>query len=83
MASTLNDKFAEGQAASMEQQLSNLAREAGIGPSVPSTSMKTSRPRRQRVIDWRIGAMRLSSVLCRQHPLASLPGCGHPPLIRR
>ena len=44
MASTLNDKFAEGQAASMEQQLSNLAREAGIGPSVPPTSMKTSRP---------------------------------------
>jgi hypothetical protein len=37
MASTLNDKFAEGQAASMEQQLSNLAREAGIGPSVPPT----------------------------------------------
>ena len=36
MASTLNDKFAEGQAASLEQQLSNLAREVGISPSDPA-----------------------------------------------
>jgi len=56
MASTLNDKFAEGQAAGLEQQLSNLAREAGISPSAPPTSMKTSRPplaTRHRLSDWR------------------------------
>ena len=69
MASTLNDKFAEGQAASMEQQLSNLAREAGIGPSVPSTSMKTSRPppaTSHRLADWRhaafVGSLSAASI---------------------
>jgi len=69
MASTLNDKFAEGQAASMEQQLSNLAREAGIGPSVPPTSMKTSRPPQatsHRLADWRhaafVGSLSAASI---------------------
>ena len=59
MASTLNDKFAEGQAASLEQQLSNLAREAGISPSAPPTSMKTSRAppaTSHRLADWRHAA---------------------------
>ena len=69
MASTLNDKFAEGQAASMEQQLSNLEREAGIGPSVPPTSMKTSRPppaTSHRLADWRhaafVGSLSAASI---------------------
>ena len=56
MASTLNEKFAEGQAASLEQQLSNLAHEAGISSSAPPTSMKTSRPppaTSHRLADWR------------------------------
>jgi hypothetical protein len=56
MASTLNEKFAEGQAGSLEQQLSNLAHEAGISPSAPPTSMKTSRPppaTSHRLADWR------------------------------
>jgi hypothetical protein len=44
MASTLNEKFAEGQAASLEEQLSNLAREAGVSPSAAPTSMTMSRP---------------------------------------
>jgi hypothetical protein len=60
MASTLNDTFAETRAASMEQQLSNLAREAGIGPSVPPTSTKTSRPplaTSHRLPDWRYVAL--------------------------
>jgi hypothetical protein len=56
MASTLNEKFAEGQAASLEQQLSNLAHEAGISSSASPTSMKTSRPppaTSHRLADWR------------------------------
>jgi hypothetical protein len=40
MASTLDDKFAEGQ---IEDCLSNLLTEAGVGPSGPSASIKTSR----------------------------------------
>jgi TolA-binding protein len=59
MASTLNDKFAEGQAESLEQQLSNLAREAGINSSAPPTSMTTSRPplaTSHRLADWRFVA---------------------------
>ena len=69
MASTLNDKFAEGQAASMEQQLSNLAREAGISPSAPPTSMKTSRAPPatiHRLADWRhvafVGSLLAASI---------------------
>ena len=43
MDSMLDDRFAEGQIASLEEQLSNLAREAGVSPSAPPTSMTTSR----------------------------------------
>ena len=43
MDSTLDDKLAEGRLASLEEQLSNLAREAGFNPSDPPTSMKTFR----------------------------------------
>jgi len=43
MDSQLDDKPAEGQLASFEEQLSNLAREAGVNPSDPPTSMKTFR----------------------------------------
>ena len=60
MDSTLNDKFAEGQIASLEQQLSNLEHEAGISPSAPPTSMKTSRPPPatiHRLADWRYVAL--------------------------
>ncbi|MBT1509505.1 hypothetical protein KIP88_03230 [Bradyrhizobium sp. SRL28] len=56
MASTLNETFAAGQAGSLEQQLSNLAREVGISPSAPPTNMKTSRPppaASHRLADWR------------------------------
>jgi hypothetical protein len=56
MDSTLDDRFAEGQIASLEEQLSNLAREAGVSPSAPPTSMKTSRAPPatiHRLADWR------------------------------
>jgi regulator of replication initiation timing len=56
MDSTLNVKLAEGQVASVEQQLSNLAREAGISPSAPPTTMEMSRPppaTSHRLADWR------------------------------
>ncbi|QHO74750.1 hypothetical protein ACH79_21055 [Bradyrhizobium sp. CCBAU 051011] len=56
MNSSLEDRLAEGQIASLDQQLSNLAREVGIGPSVPPTSMNTSRPppaTSHRLADWR------------------------------
>src|SRR6202022_256107 len=43
MDSTLDDKLAEGQFASLEGQLSNLAREAGVNSSDPPTTMKTFR----------------------------------------
>jgi TolA-binding protein len=43
MDSTLDDKLAEGQIESWEGRLSNLAREAGVSPSAPPTSMKTFR----------------------------------------
>jgi outer membrane murein-binding lipoprotein Lpp len=43
MDSTLDDKLAEGQIESWEERLSNLAREAGVSPSAPPTSMKTFR----------------------------------------
>jgi hypothetical protein len=36
MDSMRDDKLAEGQIASLEQQFSNLAREVGISPSVPA-----------------------------------------------
>jgi outer membrane murein-binding lipoprotein Lpp len=43
MDSTLDDRLAEGQIESWEERLSNLAREAGVSPSAPPTSMMTSR----------------------------------------
>ena len=69
MDSTLNDKLAEGQVASLEEQLSNLAREAGVGPSVPPASMKTSRAPPatiHRLADWRyvafVGSLLAASI---------------------
>jgi hypothetical protein len=56
---TLDDSVAEGQIASLEEQLSNLTREAGVSPSAPPTSMKTSRAPLatiHRLADWRYGA---------------------------
>ena len=61
MNSTLDDKLADGQIASLEEQLSNLAREAGVSSSArptrtPPTSMKTSRAPLapiHRLADWR------------------------------
>jgi outer membrane murein-binding lipoprotein Lpp len=43
MDSTLDDRLAEGQIASLEEQFEKLAREVGLSPSAPPTSMKTSR----------------------------------------
>ena len=69
MDSTLDDKFAEGQIASLEEQLSNLAREAGVSPSAPPTSMKTSRAPLatiHRLADWRhvafVGSLLAASI---------------------
>ena len=57
MDSMLDDRFAEGQIASLEEQLSNLACEAGVSPSAPPTSMTTSRaPLATRLADWRYAA---------------------------
>src|SRR5262245_54777617 len=42
MKSILDDKLEEGQITSLEEQLSNLAREAGVNPSAPPASMKKS-----------------------------------------
>src|SRR5258705_12399351 len=59
MDSTLDDSLAEGQIASLEEQLSNLTREAGVSPSAPPTSMKTSRPPLatiHRLANWRFVA---------------------------
>jgi hypothetical protein len=69
MDSTLDDRFAEGQIASLEEQLSNLAREAGVSPSAPRTSMKTSRAPLKtihRLADWRymafVGSLLAASI---------------------
>ncbi|WBL77270.1 hypothetical protein I3J27_30255 [Bradyrhizobium xenonodulans] len=55
MDSTLDDKLSEGRFASLEEQLSNLAREAGVSPSAPPTSMRTFSPPPtiQELADWR------------------------------
>jgi outer membrane murein-binding lipoprotein Lpp len=65
----LDDRFAEGQIASLEEQLSNLAREAGVNPSAPQTSMKTSRAPLatiHRLADWRhvafVGSLLAASI---------------------
>jgi len=67
--STLDDKLAEGQIASLEEQLSNLACEAGVSPSAPPTSMKTSRAPLatiHRLADWRyvafVGSLLAASI---------------------
>jgi outer membrane murein-binding lipoprotein Lpp len=74
MNSTLDDKLADGQIASLEEQLSNLAREAGVSPSarptrIPPTSMKTSRAPLaaiHRLADWRyvafVGSLLAASI---------------------
>jgi hypothetical protein len=69
MDSTLDDKLAEGQFASFEEQLSNLAREAGVNPSAPPTSMKTFRAPPATIYglaDWRylafVGSLLAASI---------------------
>ncbi len=69
MDSTLDDSLAEGQIASLEEQLSNLTREAGVSPSAPPTSMKTSRAPLatiHRLADWRyvafVGSLMAASI---------------------
>ena len=42
MNSMLNESFAERQIASLQEELSNLAREAEVGPSAPPAGMKRS-----------------------------------------
>ncbi|MCP3477490.1 hypothetical protein NLM33_45865 [Bradyrhizobium sp. CCGUVB1N3] len=68
MNSALDDKLPEGQVASLEEQLSNLAREAGVSPwdpptSIPPTSMETSRAPLaaiHRLANWRLADWRLA-----------------------
>ena len=69
MDSTLDDKLGEGQIASLEEQLSNLTREAGVSPSAPPTSMKTSRAPLatiHRLANWRhvafVGSLLAASI---------------------
>ena len=58
----LDDRLAELQIA---QELSDLARAAGDNPSDQPDTMETStRPSRQRTINWRSAAMWLSSAVC-------------------
>ena len=69
MESTLYDKLREGQIPSLEEQLSNLGREAGFKPSDPPTSMKTFRAPLatiHRLADWRhvafVGSLLAASI---------------------
>ncbi len=69
MDSTLDDRLAEGQIESWEERLSNLAREAGVSPSAPPTSMMTSRAPLatiHRLADWRyvafVGSLLAASI---------------------
>ena len=64
---TLDDKLAEGQFASLEEQLSNLAREAGVNPA--AASMKTLRAPPTTIhglADWRhlafVGSLLAASI---------------------
>jgi TolA-binding protein len=65
METTLDDKLAEGQFGSLEEQLSNLAREAGVNPSDPPTS--TAPPATiHGLADWRylafVGSLLAASI---------------------
>lgn len=69
MDSTLDNKVAEGRLTSLEEQLSNFAREAGVSPSSPPTSMEIPRALRatiHRLSEWRypasVGFVLLASV---------------------
>jgi outer membrane murein-binding lipoprotein Lpp len=69
MDSTLDDRFMEGQIASLEQQLSNLASEVRVSPSAPPTNTKTSRAALatiRRLADWRslafVGSLLAASI---------------------
>jgi Skp family chaperone for outer membrane proteins len=65
MDTTLDDELREGQFASLEEQLSNLAREARVSPSDPATSIKAFSPRlptMHELADWRYLAL-LGSLL--------------------
>ncbi|WP_141342877.1 hypothetical protein [Bradyrhizobium sp. USDA 3458] len=56
MDSMLNDRVAEGRLVSLEEQLSNLAREAGVSPSGPPTGKKAFHAPLEavhRLADWR------------------------------
>lgn len=56
MDCTMANKLAEGQFANLEEQLSNLAREAGFSPQDSPTGTKTSRvppATTSRLADWR------------------------------
>jgi outer membrane murein-binding lipoprotein Lpp len=65
----LDDKLGEGQIASLEEQLANLTREAGVSPSAPPISMKRSRAPLAtiyRLADWRhvafVGSLLAASI---------------------
>ncbi|MBR1198967.1 hypothetical protein JQ634_06615 [Bradyrhizobium sp. AUGA SZCCT0240] len=55
MDSTMSNRLAEGQIASLEEQLSNLAREAGFNPSTPPPMKTPHAPpaTKHRLADWR------------------------------
>ncbi|WP_375783752.1 hypothetical protein ACE10Z_28645 [Bradyrhizobium sp. Pha-3] len=59
MGATLDDKVADGRPTSLEEQLSNFAREAGVKPSSPPNNMKVlgALPATiHRLADWRYAA---------------------------
>ena len=69
MDSTLNDKLMEGQLASLDEELSNLLREAGVNPSDPPASIKTFRAPLatiHRLANWRyvafVGSLLAASI---------------------
>ena len=69
MDSTLDDKLTEGPFASLEEQLSNLAREARITHSDPPTSIETFSPPPPTIhelADWRylafVGSLLAASI---------------------
>ncbi|MBR1205539.1 MULTISPECIES: hypothetical protein [unclassified Bradyrhizobium] len=70
MDSTLDNKVAEERLSSLEEQLSDFAREAGVSPLSPTTSTKVPRTLRamiHRLEDWRypaaIGFVVLASIV--------------------